>query len=142
MNYYTLKECVYNPVSEWNWEEVALLSAQQLEALCQILGVPYSGTKQEKFNRLMVVAEIRTLLANYNTPEELTAKFKRAELSGLAKKVGALHYLSKRAIAVSLLNWRNECRRKGQQAVKDAIAQIKEQKAPKQLRLDLFGVAK
>lgn len=143
MGVYLIKECLTTPSWEWKWKEIEKCSTKELEALCQLIGLNTGGTKDKKIERLKAAARVRKELFGITEPEQLTIKFKRAELAELAKSVGAIHYLNKYAIAASLLNWRKTCNQQSKTNIKEAMAYLKErreEKKPTQLHLDLFPV--
>lgn len=141
MGVYLIKECLTTPSWEWKWKEIEKCSTKELEALCQLIGLNTGGTKDKKIERLKAAARVRKELFGITEPEQLTIKFKRAELAELAKSVGAIHYLNKYAIAASLLNWKNTCSRQAAENIKEAKAYLKQRREtnqPTQLYLDLF----
>ena len=143
MGVYLIKECLTTPSWEWKWEEIEKCSTKELEALCQLIGLNTGGTKDKKIERLKAAARVRKELFGIKEPEQLTIKFKRAELAELAKSVGAIHYLKKYAIAASLLNWKNTCNRQAAENFKDAKAYLKQRRETNQstqIYLDLFPV--
>ncbi|MFP4336412.1 MAG: hypothetical protein ACLFQP_00640 [Halothece sp.] len=134
MSYYTLKECLQLPPWRWNWDEIKQLSNTEIEALCKVMGIASSGSKSQKIFRLKSVAEVRLFLngKDLKTLQNLPKKV----LVEKAKKVGVIHYLTKYAIAASLLNWRKSCNSRGMNYVKQIVSL--NQANPKQLNLDLF----
>ncbi len=112
-----------NP-QDWTAESLADASLDELEALSRLMGIAHSGTKTQRISRLLMAAHVRTVLASWgeaDTHEQVHALAARLmpvltgkELSALCRWADLPHYTTKRAMIILLLNWRNECRRKGQ----------------------------
>jgi hypothetical protein len=121
--------------SDWTAADLAELRGEELAALCLLMGIPHSGTKATRIARLLDAADLRTILASYDRPDQMTPFFSRTSLVTLAKRAGVYTGMGKYGLAAGLLNWRNECRRKGQayqEAARAAAAEL-----PRQHRLDL-----
>ena len=101
------------------------LEMKHLEAFSRLLGIHWSGDKEKRIERLYSAIRMRLKLAQVKEPDELVKNHKRTELSELAKSVGVIHYVSKYAIAVSLLNWRNKCRQNGQKFKMEMTEEIR-----------------
>lgn len=139
----TFRKIIKSPLTEWHSHLFLELSSTQLEALCILLGIPKSGTKAQKIQRLIATVEVRVLLERYlkrcNSLQEaiytLEHEYKASELKALCRQVGAFYskLSNKYAIATSLMNWRNNCLQRG----KEAYQQVKAEhaKKPKQLSL-------
>jgi len=105
-------------------------TGDELEALCRLLGVPYSGTKAARVVRLLDMADLRMTLSTwgeydhedfmkshkkaYEIAKEVAAKYKKTELIGMAKRAKVFYSLPKHGIVISLLQWRDKCRSMGQ----------------------------
>lgn len=110
-------------------------TADELAELCLLMGIPHSGTKATRITRLLSAADLRTLLASYERPAQMTAWFSRKTLAALARRAGIYAGGNKYGLAAGLLSWRNECRRRGQEyrdAARAAAAEL-----PQQYRLDM-----
>ena len=101
--------------ADWTAGQLAQLTATELEYLCRLLAIPHSGPKAARVARLLDAADLRTILAPYTHPDQMTPFFSRRTLAALAKRAGIYPGGSKWGLANGLLGWRNECRRKGQQ---------------------------
>jgi hypothetical protein len=123
--------CLFTPIWEWEWELVNALPNPKIEALCLVMGICHSGTKSEKIKRLKLTSEVRKFLFNQKV-DSLKSLPKKALVEN-AKKVRVIHYLNKYGIAAALLNWRDECNRKGKGYVKSCLDSIRSK--PKQLAL-------
>ncbi len=107
------------------------------------MGIASSGNKQSKVQRLLDAAELRGLLSEVQQPEELTRRYKLRELRALARRAKSYAWGNKYGVAVSLINWRNECRRIGQQFLDEAkrIAREEAETKPSQLRIKINSPA-
>jgi hypothetical protein len=101
--------------ADWTADQLTQLSAIELEYLCRLLAIPHTGTKSARVGRLLDAADLRTILAPYTHPDQMTPIFSHRTLAALAKRAGTWNGGSKWGLANGLLGWRNECRRKGQQ---------------------------
>lgn len=91
-------------------------SAQELQMLCCALHIPRSGNRAKVSQRILDTWAVRSTLKDKSI-DDLKAAFKAKQLKAMCKTVGAYAGGNKRSMAASLLNWRNECRRKGQEYV-------------------------
>lgn len=93
----------------------------ELQSLCLALGIAYTGTITKLIDRILKVWELRTILKDFNNPQEIIATFKGKELKEMCRT--ALLWLggNKYSKSASLLNWRNKCRKRGQQWVDNAV---------------------
>jgi hypothetical protein len=128
-----LHAALNTPPDRWTHAQLAELRAVELEVLCRLLGVPYSGTKPQRIARLLDLADLRTTLASYERPGQMTPFFRRASLLAMAKRAHIYLGGNKYGLAAGLLNWRNECRQRGQQY--HAELQAARARQPRQLRL-------
>jgi hypothetical protein len=97
---------------------------RELQALCQVLVVPHTGTKAILIERILLVWDLRQTLKDIQTPDELTTRFKGKELKAMCRTARLFCSAGKKYHhAASLLNWRNACRNKGQQRINEARAQ-------------------
>ena len=95
-------------------------TAKELEMLCFVMAIPYSGTKNKRIDRIMAAWVLRTGLKDFNSPQEIKDAFKGRELKEMCKTARLWRGGNKYSKSASLLNWRNECRKKGQQRVAEA----------------------
>jgi hypothetical protein len=126
-----LAKCLHTPPWNWEWENFNYLTNEELEGLCLIMGIPYSGTKIKKIERLKTASNVRHFLHNQSL-ESLQLLPKKVLVEN-AKKAGTPSYLNKYGIAAALMNWRSECQRKGKEIVRQSREYAKTQ--PKQLSL-------
>jgi hypothetical protein len=133
------------PPGEWTRHDLLLLGGAELRGLCELLGIPTSGTKPETIERLLRLGGLRSLLADYDGTDyhevaaRLVGDFDKRELKGMAASAKIWKSGSKLQLAIGLIQWRNECRRKGKQNLAKARAQIKSQ--PRQLPLPYQSTA-
>ena len=110
-----LRTALRTPPADWTPASLAQLTGTELEYLCRLLAIPHSGPKAARIARLLDAADLRTILASYTHPDQMTPIFSRRTIAALAKRAGIWNGGSKWGLANGLLGWRNECRRKGQQ---------------------------
>jgi hypothetical protein len=67
--------------------------------------------------------------------DELAAAYKGFELRGMCRTAQVYQGRTKRAMAVSLIQWRNACRNKGQRVLREAKEAAKAEAKPVQTRL-------
>ena len=126
---FILKRLIRKRAWEWQLEELQALNGKYLEALSVIMGVPKSGNKQQKIERLWAVAEVRGSMKDFSNPSDhdevkaiaqtIAASFKGKELKALCKKVKTFAPSTKYGMAASLLNWRKTCNVNGMQALQN-----------------------
>lgn len=114
------------PVDRWQEEQLADLTAQELGGLCQLLGIPHSGSKERLRERIWRARHLRLVLAPYHTGEShaqeqaaveaLAANYRADELLALCRAAGVFAGETKYSRAVALLQWRNACRQRGAEA--------------------------
>lgn len=113
-----------NPAT-WTTEMLEPCTGDELEALCRLLGIPHSGTKQARIARLLDMAKLRTELRRWGTftgheeAHALASKveklYTRKTLVALARRAGVYHGVPKHGIVIGLLSWREKCRQAGQE---------------------------
>lgn len=109
---------------DWNNALLEECSGDELKALLLLMGVAHSGTKATKIARLLETAALRIELAAWGEhgshaeahkiADDVIARYNRIELRTMAKRAKVFCSLPKRGIVISLLQWRDRCRRKGQ----------------------------
>lgn len=115
---------------EWSHAMLEPCTLDELEALCRLLGVPYSGTKAERISRSLDMAALRGELATWGEYEgskdrahaiadEVARRYTRSQLVALAKRAGIFYGVNKRGLAIGLLRWRDNCRRRGAEFLRD-----------------------
>ncbi|MBX0329113.1 hypothetical protein K2Z83_15655 [Oscillochloris sp. ZM17-4] len=131
------RELYRRPVQEWRRDQLDHLTAEDLAALCQLFGVAFSGTKPQRAERLWQARHLRLVLAGYASDragvEALAGSYRAHELLALCRAAGVYAGPTKYARAAALLKWRDECRRKGQEALRTARSAVAGQ--PRQARL-------
>jgi hypothetical protein len=133
----TFRHLIHTTPGEWKRDDLKTLSSVELRGLCELLGIPTSGTKAEAVERLLSLGGLRQLLADYDDPDyhaaaaRLIADFDKRELKGMASMAKLWKSGNKYQLAIGLIQWRNECRRKGQMALSKTREQLSTQ--PQQL---------
>ena len=113
-----------NP-GDWAEPDLAGCNAHELQALCILLNVPHSGKKADLQTRLFTVGKVRGMLSAINEPGELVAAHRSRELAEFCRTVGVTALGTKQDKAMRLINWRNECRAKGQAALADCRERLR-----------------
>jgi hypothetical protein len=99
----------------WNEFELPKLSLRELLALAKLLGCPSRGSKETVIVRLLAQRELRLKLVRFtDNPEELANSYQRESLRDMCREAGSWRSGNKRALATGLLNWRDQCRARGQ----------------------------
>ncbi|NTU86143.1 MAG: hypothetical protein HGA45_43585 [Chloroflexales bacterium] len=130
-------------LGEWTEADLAPLTALELACLCQLLGIPHSGTKERLRERIWRARHLRLVLASYElgadheaqrqVVEALAASYRADELRSLCRAADVFAGTTKYSRAAALLQWRDGCRQRGQEAWAEARAAA--QSLPKQHRL-------
>ncbi|HEX8556722.1 MAG TPA: SAP domain-containing protein [Pyrinomonadaceae bacterium] len=135
----TFRRLMHTPPGEWRRDDLRKLSADELRGLCELLGIPTSGTKPEAVERLLSLGGLRHLLHEYEGQEgveRLTADFDKRELKGMASMAKIWKSGTKRQLAAGLIQWRDACRFKGQENLRRAREELHSR--PRQLPLPLY----
>ena len=119
------RELVRLPTSEWTTERLGLLPVKELAELCQLVGIPYSGTKHELANRLLDQTELQRCIRPYWTTLEMHVTVAQIEaladaclgreLKLMCRRAGCYAGSTKYAMAASLIGWNRQCFRRGQE---------------------------
>lgn len=118
---------------EWTRHDLAELSGRELRALCELLGIPTSGTIPTVIARLLLLGELRSMLSGFESPDvhqdadRLCELYGKRELRSMCASANLWKSGNKKALAIGLLSWRNECRRKGRDAYRRAREQLQRQ---------------
>lgn len=116
---------------EWSEEQLNILPGKFLSALCQAMGISYSGTKAKCIERLKNCANVRRILKDYTSADDiqgLADSMKGSELKALCKSVRAFAGSTKYAMAASLIQWKLNTSRKGQENYQNALELLKQQR--------------
>lgn len=139
MNRLLTKRLIGTPAGEWRRDDLAHLSGGELRDLALLLGVPHSGTKAVLVNRLLDLGRLRGLLHEYEDAdvrgdaERLANTYFKRELKGMAAMAKLWKSGTKIQLALGLLQWRNECRRRGQEVYRRSVEALRSR--PRQLAL-------
>ncbi|NNJ12143.1 hypothetical protein EKD04_017570 [Chloroflexales bacterium ZM16-3] len=135
MSYF--RELYRLPVKDWQREMLDHLHAEELAAICELLGIPVSGTKAERSARIWQARHLRLVLAPYTLGQagvaQLAKSYRADELLALCRAAGAYAGATKYARAASLIQWREACRQRGQEALDQARAAVAGQPGQKRL---------
>ena len=126
---------IRTPVKDWTAPLLATLRHEELDGLAQLLGIASSGTKATKITRLVTLGQLRETVKTYTSQADLAAAYRLVVLREFAKSAGTYRWTTKHGIAGGLLQWRDDCRRRGQEAYAAARAAATTQ--PQQRRLPL-----
>jgi hypothetical protein len=116
---------------EWSDEQFNALTGKLLSALCQVMGIPYSGTKGKCIERLKACANARRILKDYTSVDDIQAladSMKGKELKQLCKSVKTYAGSTKYAMAASLIQWKLTSSRKGQENYQKAVDYLQQQR--------------
>lgn len=113
--------------------DLRILSGAQREAFARLLGIPYSGDKDKRVERIFNALRVRRFLTESDDPNHYAVKYKRRELVKLTKLTGSFVGSTKYSLAVGLQNWRTKCRRDGEKFFEEMRTEIR--KRPKQFKL-------
>ena len=92
-----------------------MLSLRELQTLAKLLGCASYGTKEALIVRLLAQRELRFKLARFkDNPDELASSYRRESLREMCGEAGIWRSANKRALSAGLLNWRDQCRARGQ----------------------------
>ena len=101
-------------------------SGAELQALCMVLAIPYSGSKDRLRERILDAWDLRNTLKPFSDdPKELAAVFKSKELRAFCKRARVYSGSNKYGMSAGLLGWRNNCRLKGARLIEEWRAEIK-----------------
>ena len=107
------KQALHTHPASWSAAQLAHLTGDELEYLCRLMAIPHSGAKAARVARLLDAADLRTILAPYTHPEQMTPIFTRRTLAALARRAGLWNGGTKWGLASALLGWRDRCRQRG-----------------------------
>ena len=133
------------PPGEWSRQDLARLGGCELRGLCELLGIPTSGTRAAVIERLLCLGQLRSMLTEYEAPdvhqdaERMCGVYSKCELKSMCVTAKLWKSGNKHALAIGLISWRNECRRKGKEAYRRALEEMKHR--PRQMTLPLSNAA-
>jgi len=140
-----LRIIVRTPATEWTPELLRRLTQEELGSIAALLGIGARGRKVELVERLLAVRDLRVVLSRFGGNEgddagqqvavdELAAAYKGRELRVMCRTAQVYQGRTKRAMAVSLIQWRNACRSRGHQALQNAKEAARAEARPVQTR--------
>lgn len=125
-----LKEIINSDLDHWTADRLEQLKSVELSVCCKVIGIPYTGDRVRKLQRLTTCAALLYRLRLYDRAGEgtietshlktMTAAFTRAELSVLCRQAAIAIPHSKYAKARALILWRRNCLAHGAAFVKQA----------------------
>ena len=124
-------------IAEWTPALLMKLNNAELEAVAQLMGIAKSGTKDTKISRILAAAGLRLTLSTIVDQQQLAKAYSVKELRAFAQVAGTYRWSTKDGIAGGLLQWRNDCRRRGQDVYQQAKAHAQTQ--PIQLMMNIQG---
>ncbi len=133
------KSLISRPNATWTRVEVMSLTNTYIEALCIVMGVPKSGTKAVKVKRLFTAIGIFKIIKSFDRnlskqPTQANALFfaychDAKFLRSLCREAKIFTPSTKYGMAMSLINWRRNCIRRGTQAYRSARSEIAQKRA-------------
>lgn len=142
-----LLRIVTTPPAAWSADDLGHLTGAELRSVATLMGVGMTGSKPERIARLLALRDLRVALSRFAGDDEadqnglhaavdtLAVAYKGYELREMCQVAQVYIGRSKRARAVALIQWRNSCRRSGQQALQEAKAAARAEARPVQTRL-------
>ncbi|MBA3471061.1 MAG: hypothetical protein H0T53_15610 [Herpetosiphonaceae bacterium] len=124
-------------VAEWTPALLLTLNNAELDGLAQFMGIAKSGTKDAKISRILAAADLRLTLSTVTDQQQLANSSRLKELRAFAQVAGTYRWSTKYGIAGGLLQWRNDCRRRGQEVYHQARQDARTQ--PIQLMMPIEG---
>ncbi|MFP5274240.1 hypothetical protein [Coleofasciculus sp.] len=135
-----LKSLTQKSAWQWEAEELEALNGKCLEALSCLMGIPKSGKKSVKIQRLLDMAQVREALYSFKLPDtrdhdavtevckSLAARFLSRELKALCRRVKIYCPSTKYGMASALLNWLKSTTEKGMRFLSEMRQQLQRQK--------------
>lgn len=131
--------------AQWTRELLEPFDADVLVNLCMINGIPHSGTKAAKIERLLKTRDIFARLAPYHDADEHTnaaqmcKDMKRREIYALVCAAGTWKGGNKYGLSIGLLSWRMRLREDGARFRADVMEEAKTSRAttPRQVMMKL-----
>lgn len=120
-------------IGEVSRADLRALSMIQLEAFAKLLGIPFSGDRAKRVERIFDALSVRHFLTASDEPNFYISKYSRRELVRYTKLADSFVGSTKYGLAVGLLNWRTKCRRDGEKFFEEMRTEIR--KRPKQFKL-------
>lgn len=124
------QELIRQPTEEWTRDRLELLPGKELAALCEAMGFPISGTKQQRIDRLIDLCDLyRTVRPYWGTldvdvpfehVQALANAYKATELLAMCRRAGCFLGSNKFQRAGALIGWARGCARKGMEAYNTA----------------------
>lgn len=119
-----LRDIVYN-YKNITFENIQHLKNVELEVISKLLGIPMFGTKAKKIYRIIDLWDLRHTLAEYDSSsfegvKKLANTYYRMELHDMCRRAKTWRSGNKIGLSASLLNWRDMCRKTGQDFYREA----------------------
>jgi len=124
-------------VAEWTPALLLTLNNAELDGVAQFMGIAKSGTKDTKISRILAAAGLRLILSTVVDQQQFADAYRLKELRTFAQVAGTYRWSTKYGIAGGLLQWRNNCRRRGQEVYQQARQDARTQ--PIQLMMHIEG---
>ncbi len=142
-----LLRIITTPPAAWSADDLGRLTGGELGSVAALMGVGMTGRKPERIARILALRDLRVTLARFAGDDEadqeglhaavdtLAAAYKGRELREMCLVAQLYQGKTKRAKAAALIQWRNACRRRGKQALREAKAAARAEARPVQRRL-------
>lgn len=120
-----LRDLVRSDLDQWTEAKLQQLRSVELSVCCKVLGIPFTGDKPRKVQRLTDCAALLCRLRHYdrageNSIQQMVAAFSGPELHALCKQAGIHAPKAKYGKAAALINWRRNCLAHGTAFVQQA----------------------
>lgn len=118
------------------------MTSDELEAGCELLGIPKCGTVDEKRERIVAAWTLRQYIKDWSDDvkerEALAKAHTGKQLKVMCKRWRIYCNGNKYGMISGLIGWRNNCRMKGQQVLKSAMKGAKLNRQKHGYQLDMF----
>jgi len=143
-NHTLLREIVHSDLDAWTREALTPLTGVELTSLCSLIGIPYTGSKERKLERIVYCAALQYRLRRYDrtgedapdptTVMQLSEALSGKEFAEIFKTIGIYKPSTKYGCAAALIKWKRNCNRRG----KDYLNMILKSKITNKKQLWLF----
>ena len=131
-----LRTLLKMPVAEWTPALLMKLDTAELAGLAQLMGIAKSGTKDTKISRIMAAVGLRLTLSTITDQQQLVDAYRLTELRAFAQVAGTYRWSTKYGIAGGLVQWRNDCRCRGQEVYQKAKQDARTQPIQRMMNIE------
>jgi hypothetical protein len=110
--------------ADWSAATFVCCTADELVAMCKLMGIAHSGTNQERVARLLDMASLRVEVGQWGEFQgvasnahalaaEVVKHYRKPQLLALARRANLFISTTKVGLVIGLLQWRDGCRMRG-----------------------------